>query len=100
MVAFGTAWADLAWRIADVALIGTETSSNQLKLTSSPNWVALQTAEEKLASALGPFVGNLEEGVAEATDSSDVARALLRYVMLERAGLEYGTLSGSTSERL
>ena len=98
MTSFAKAWVDLAWRIRDVAPVApnvipqiADTPRHRLMLTDSPNWQAVFVAESRLAEAL------LDRSVSSIVPSvgDEIALPLLRYVMLQRIGLEYCVVEGA-----
>lgn len=97
MVAFAKAWVDIGWRIGDIAPVGdVSPTSHRLVLLSSPNWLALKSTETLLAVALGDLVQDYEKSRDDI--SKAITSYLLRYVMLERVGLEQATAPGAPTD--
>jgi hypothetical protein len=95
MVAFAKAWGDMAWRIGDIAPVSSSAATgHHLVLSASQNWTALQVTETSLAVALKNVVQDYEESRAQINQA--ITSDLLRYVMLERIGLEQCTALGAS----
>lgn len=87
MVVFAKAWVDMAWRIGDIAPTASVLrTDHRLELRASPNWSTLQSAEIALAAALDNLIQDYKE--PQNIIGNTIATNLLRYVMLERIGLE------------
>ncbi|GGY02182.1 hypothetical protein [Streptomyces minutiscleroticus] len=89
MVGFGRAWSELAWLVRDLAPVDEDGGGHLLAVTASPSWHRLTLAEKELALELKPL--------ADHPEPCEWKRRLLRYVMLQRIGVEYTCVGGAPS---
>jgi hypothetical protein len=93
MGAFGATFADLAWRVRDIApRQAAHEAAHRLDIARSPNWAELRRAETALCDAL---LASTEHGNGPADIGDQLTHRLLHYVMLQRQGLEYFATGGA-----
>jgi hypothetical protein len=88
VLAFAKVWADLSWRIGDVAPLASASESAGLRVSDSSNWHRLASAEAELEPLLRDLLG--APASTDVALADELVRDLLLHVMLERTALEYG----------
>ncbi|MEU6355388.1 hypothetical protein ABZ896_39775 [Streptomyces sp. NPDC047072] len=87
MAGFGRVWNELAWLVRDFSPLDEEDGAHTLAVVDSPSWRHLVNVERELAQELKPLV--------DSAQAVQWKRHVLRYVMLQRASLEYSCVGGA-----